>query len=615
MNQAFVSPAVVFDGSDKPNQSIQIDQIQDRRIYRLPQRDLSSASKHGWAAVVCGLFGMMLGLWWMATTTGPELWNNAPDWGMVALGSIGLIAIVPAIGIAYCGVAILRNKTYCTIELDQDGLVSRDRIGIFSWSRNQHAATITRLRIAKDSRVGPRKLLTDSGLTLTNWLRNWRYSLVAETSDGREYLVAVGYGRELLLKLAQDLVPRLNLQSTRVDPKIKSPSTGLPGRERIGAIELVDTQRLPKSKAIDPAVPKPATSDATIERRDDGITVRVPPIGFKGNWLYVSFCVVWNGFVLLAVYIFADSNLWNALCVVLHALAGIGITLGTIHLSLGKTVLSTAGDQLLIESGSPIRSKEYRWSRDRIHEIKVDKANIDAETRLMDLQIFSVGEPKFNCLWQRPTEELEWIASELRHSLRIHPGSSASFAKSDADGRPMPLTTSHLSVQYTGDVSGVDSIAINVPQRGIRRYLSGMLAGIVCLLASTAFFVFALVAGTDEPFFGEFLFGWALILSLLGAAFLFHFLAEAKANFWIHADHRQLQIRQGGMLKTNRYIFDRQDLESLQISQSTTKGSKGYQSEIIVCPGDPDSVTLMRGFDHDDLVFVADSINRTMNLE
>ena len=613
MSYSLASPTLTLHGSRSGGQSLQIDQIQDRRVYRLPHRDLSSASRHGWAAITCGLFGATLGLCWMANTAFPELWNNnAPNLGMVALGCFGLVFILPAIAIAYCGVAVLRNKTYCTIELGQDGLVSRDRVGwFFSWSRQHPLATITQLKVAQNTQRSGNAILGDSGLTLADWLSNWKFSLVAETDEGYEFVVAAGYDRELLLSLATDLAPRLNSQSTWIAPRIKRPGLKPTGREQIGAIEVVDDQQ-PNPGQADLAMPKPKDSATTIERRDHGITVRVPAVGFKHNMIFLAFASVWNGFVLLAAYLFAGDNLLNAVILIPHSLIGVGLALTVAHLSLRKTILASEHDRLLIKIVSPIRTKKREWWSDQIHEIKVGTANFDTATPTMELQVRSVGEGLFRCLWQLPTDELEWIASELRRSLQLAPGANVLLGEPDTSGRLMPLATSRLLVQDIRDATGAESVSINLPPRGIRRYLPGVVAGITCLFASILVIVFTSVVGNVDPFLVEFLYGWAFILATIGIAFLFHFLSMAKTSFWIHADHAQLTIRQDGILRTSHYAYAQQELDPLQISQPE---GKDQGSEIIVRPGDPDSAKLAQVFEYDDLVFVAESINRTMNLK
>ena len=629
--QDIVTPRVE---SDRSGSSFQVDQIQDRRVYRLPRRnlDISGARMAGWAALAGGLFVVVFVLCWMAFSIIPGILeirkNNDEGWMMVGYGCLGFLGLLPAIGIVLGGLAILGNKTHCTIELDQTRIRSQERFWFLRWKRQQHLDSpfdsIVRLRVtnqhAPQDQQEPEE--THQFLKLIDWLRKWNSMLVAETENNDEYLVAVAYPRELLLELAHDLAPRLNSQATVIAPKISRDRTPLTGRETIGAIEIIDDELLADHQPDDVAdiVARPTDSTLTIEHHDNGITLDVPPVGFKANLSLVIFTIVWMGFIGFAFISLLIGNQPDRLQMMLFLVpffaVGVLLSLVTIHMSRTKTTFATADDLLFVKSQSPIRTRQKEWSRDRIHSINLNKSNMQSSDQpIMELQIHAVGEQQFACLSQLDNSELQWIASELRQSLNIVPGSTASFSNVDSEGRKLPLPESKLSAQYSLDAAGAQSITIDVPPRGILHSLLGILGGsLFVTIAVAAFFIFMIANAQNNLFITIFVSIWAIGFGGVGIATILFYVSAAKIKFWIHVERDQLQVRHSGLLGTKTFSYPRDELRPLKISQSVLRNSNVPRSEIIVRPRDPSSAKLLRGFDHDDLAFVVEAINETMQL-
>ncbi|MBP89455.1 MAG: hypothetical protein CMJ64_22555 [Planctomycetaceae bacterium] len=468
---------------------------------------------------------------------------------------------------------------------------------------------------------------------VSKWLGDSEAALVAETSDGKEFLVAVAYPRDLLLQLAEDLAPRLEAETMVASEVIaRDPLKTLEERPSAKSIEVVEGPPAEQDDVLCPS--QPADSIATIERRPYGITIDIPPAGiWKGSRGLTFFAVIWNGFLSIfitvivlsmtgAIEVEGDKPGWLMLLFMIPFLAvGVGVALAAINMGRRHATIATADDLVMVVRHSIFGKKTHEWSADKIDEIKVGPSGMEVnDVPVMELQIHSRSHKKFGCLSQLDQDELAWISGELNQALTIRRPDSAvvraaKYSERDNSGRVLPAPGSRVTVQHS-----IDGTHIHVPSQGIVSNLGGILIGLLFMLIAVGVVVFVGkqefkngIAG-GEWFTLVFIALWATLFGGGGAFAFFGSLVGGRRRFEITPDSHQLTVVRRGLFGWRTFRWDRDVLEPIAVADSGMKVNNRTYYQVSIRSQKDDSLGIMSGHDRGDLAFVAATINETLGL-
>lgn len=513
------------------------------------------------------------------------------------------------------GVAIIANRTRCAVEIRNGKLCSRDRFLLYNWTRTTDAAAIERLRLSSAAE--------GSGGIALSWLGEATSALVAETTDGASFAVAAVYPHELLTRLAEELAPRLeaDLESTErmrsVDAK---PDIA---RESSRTLEIVSGA----SESEEPAEPmpeEPAGTNITIERREEGISIRVPPAGlWKGSKGLFLFAVLWNGFCSIFV-VFAvlgalgivegDGDLpsWALPLFILPFIAvGVGITLVALNMGRRHAEIVTAYDALLIIRHTIFGKKVAEWAAEQIAEIGVGSSGMEVnDVPVMELQVLPRDGKKFGCLSQLDAEELDWIAGELNAALPLVPIGDASTAERDESGDVVVPEGSRVTLQ--GTPAG---IRINVPPRGMRDNWGALIVGSVFATVGVAVTTGVVYSNLKDGFekgdlMELFFIGlWGSLFVGAGLAVLIWGIVAARRDFQITVQRGELAVLRTGPFGRRTFRWPLEHVEAFEVADSDTQVNNQALRQIKIKVLAGSGLGMMTGHPPGDLATVTAAVN------
>jgi hypothetical protein len=279
--------------------------------------------------------------------------------------------------------------------------------------------------------------------------------LTVETKQGVSHAMFTGYPRDWLDALAVELSHRCQVSTRSVEPiapSLLAPLAALVGQpatidaaglqqmaEAVGAIyQKVMTARFPGAFQEEPD--QPATSRVVCEQRDNGVTLTVPPGGFGPFFLLGCGLCAFAMLPTIAGFVTGfrteDGSfgpLW--LTASFWALA-LAVILPAYHHARAQVTLTVVGDELEVVVSSVLRTRRYSWKRNELADVRSgdngwasggDESNL---TPVAQLHIFPKYDKKVGLLAGRDATEIRWIATVLRHALRL--------PHSSPDGNPAP---------------------------------------------------------------------------------------------------------------------------------------------------------------------------------
>lgn len=610
-----------------------VDYVTGGTRYVLPRRKLGRMRHAGWAVLAVGGFVTAFMLLWMsgpiAAGIGELRKQQAFGWMPIAFGCLGVFGLVPGLGLLMSGLAVLLNRTSCVVEIRNGVLFTKERLLLARWRRKRKASRINRLRLslASESKANA------SEQDLTKWLGFSQAALVAEADGGQEFLVAVAYPRALLLRLAEEIAPKLEAEVMLASSTIErepSPEAGKPSATR--CIDIVEGPPEDDETVFVPS--QPEDSVATIERRPFGITIDIPAVGiWKGSRGLMFFAVLWNGFMCVfitvailgmtgAVEVEGDDPPWFLpLLLIPFVAVGIGTLLTAINMGQRTATIATADDLVMIVRNTIFGKKKQEWRADQIMEICVGSSGMEVnDVPIMELQVHPIHGKKFGCLSQLSDDELRWVVGELQQALQIRDPDvdqvpTGEYAERDQDGRVQPHPDSRISVSYA--MGGVD---IQVPARGFLACITGVIFGSIFIGIAVAVAFFAGreqlkngLDGSDLLTFG-FIGLWSLLFGGGGAAAFFGSVIMAYRRFQITADRYQLTVVRSGIFGRRTFTWERDALEAATLTATGTKVNDRAHYQVSIQSRDGDSVGIMAGQNHSDLSCVAAAINETLGL-
>ncbi len=369
--------------------------------YVLPNRSLGKGRGIGLVVMIVGAFSVGFGVMWILNTLDFASGDDEfARWFGIIFAAVGLMPLLIGLGFFVAGLGLLRGRTHARIELANGALRVTERFGIFRWSWKRSADRVLRLI------VGP--ALSSASATPGGQV----FLVIHVECDGVPSMkMAPAYTREQLEALAAALAERLNVTT---ESAATAPVT----------VESRSDDGQPLTE-----VTQPQDSDATIERRDGEMTIKIPPAGlWRGSKGLFFFSILWNGFMVMFTFIFifadksqAEGDIRVAYAIIpLFWLIGLGVLAAAVNMGRRRAILDIVGDALLITRAGPFGSKLTEYSADQIESIKVGRSGMEVnDVPVMELQIHPREGKKLGLLSQRDDDELQWIAYELRTALRI----------------------------------------------------------------------------------------------------------------------------------------------------------------------------------------------------
>jgi hypothetical protein len=313
------------------------------------------------------------------------------DYFMVGLGvAIGSSAYYPI----WLGLSILGGRRDVTIRGGK--LRVTERVGFLWRTKRWPLKDITRVEI-----VGLSPTTVPKEGTLLSRLD----ALAGVLPLGKRFMIAPAYPRRLLAPVAAEIARRCNLKFSDRPP--------------VEVATLV--QASPVDRWNPGAAPRPSNSKAVVDEYPEGVTITLPPVGYKSV----------GGAMLLAGVLIAGFMAWliavtdavPAPVRGIFAFVGFIGLLAAIHgarIARRRVVIAVVGSRLLILQTGLVRSKERQWDAGDLAAIRVDKSGIEVnEEPVPELQIVLLGGLKFGLLAGRNVAEITWIAADLRRRLGL----------------------------------------------------------------------------------------------------------------------------------------------------------------------------------------------------
>jgi len=297
-----------------------------------------------------------------------------------------------------------------TVELTRDTLRAIDSAGPFRAVRKAKREDIRRFEVkVSDGRSAPGflKILNRMG------------GLNAEFDDTKPMPVAVGYPREWLVALGDELRQHIN------ETNVLSAQSSLPATSEV--VKPLSSELVAPLMSDDVLV-QPKSSAVRLDQTADGVTLTVPPAGiWRGSKGLLLFGLVWCGFMTLftGVVVFTASKpnaplLIFGLFIAVFWAIGIAMLLGAINMGRRRAVFIVTPSDLRIAQQSLFKKMVWTWSREELTAIRVDRSGTEVNHRpILNLQIHSPTQRKVGLFSGRDEMELQWIATVLRQQLRV----------------------------------------------------------------------------------------------------------------------------------------------------------------------------------------------------
>jgi hypothetical protein len=381
-----------------------VEAIRDDVAYHLPVRRLGALR---WLGVVLIGFGALF-------VSTPATWLigslKSITAGRTDVGEwISAVFLVPFVvgGLVPSALGLLILFGRCRVEWRQKRLSILDHAGPIRWRRRLPKGRIRKFTVKSGGTKINDKPVTSGPLAELG-------ALFAEFETGKPRIVALGYPRDWLHALAEDLSARVGATASTLAP----PAVELTG--------LMTTENQPQ---ISEVTHKPADSTVKVEPRPNGVLLVVPPAGLrKGSKGLFGFGIIWCLFMSLftGFMVFASGKnshgtpgaAWSFIG--LFWLIGLGMLAGAINMGRRRAMLLVENDRLSVAQIGIFGAKKWDWNRAGIAAIRADASGMEVNgVPVIELQIHPVGGKKTGFFAGRDEQELRWMATELRRALKM----------------------------------------------------------------------------------------------------------------------------------------------------------------------------------------------------
>jgi hypothetical protein len=377
-------------------------------LVRLPRRDLSAAP---WLPAILFVVGIGITAFMVFWTSGfaGGFQRVFGPWGLAA----GLVALPGFLGaITLWGIAAALQFGRAEIRVSDGRLFSCERVGPFRWQRSVDAQDVRRLLVS-DATVKD----AAGNQTKTPLLTNFA-AVFAERTNGKPFWLTVGYPRQWLLAIADQLAAELHTEVI-----------GEPGTTA-APVEVVDVPSQPAGETR--RAEQPADSAVVHAEIPGGFTLTVPPRGlWRGSSGLFAFSLFWLGFMVVftAFWIFAaaqgaaqdlQEGIWFLVGIVsLFWAIGIGMLLAAINMGRRQAVIGVTNGTLKLMIVSLFGVTRRDWELADLETVRVGPSGMSVnDVPVLQLQIVSHGGQSYGLLTGRDVPELEWMATLLRQAVR-----------------------------------------------------------------------------------------------------------------------------------------------------------------------------------------------------
>ena len=367
--------------------------------FELPVRPL------GWGRLI-GLFLVGFGVLFLWSPA-HDGWRTLQKWLHETPGGMDTFSCLFSLpfligGCVPLAIGLLILFGRCRVEWKDGQLRSAEILGPLRWTRRLPRKPVRKLEVsAATSKPGnspPRQLENFS-------------SLAAEFEDGSKKLIVLGYPKDWLLALAQELKAYVG------------------GSAFSAAAAEVEVIEKPLADAdADDVLEQPAGSRVQVEERGAGVRLVVPPAGlWRGSWGLFFFALVWCGFMvffttLTGASMFKGGGIEWGLMAFLAAFwaIGIGLLVGAIHMGRRSATLEADAGRLRVETRGLFGTKQREWPRAELSAIRAGASGIEVNERpVIELQVHPSSGKKVGLLGGRKGDELRWLATRLRRALNV----------------------------------------------------------------------------------------------------------------------------------------------------------------------------------------------------
>jgi hypothetical protein len=419
---------------DPADQLRVLDQWPQSIRWTLPRRRMGGERLLGIPLILAGLL-ILAALVLLVSGFVFGFWPKRIDFCFVA--PLVLLAIPTRAGFVpmWWGLALLFG--YRELEMRDGYLRTTERVGPLWYGKRWPVVDIQRLDI-KGTRLdksSPKYSEMDS-----------RYALLLYTPANKTGTLAWGYPEKMLRQVAEEIAQRaekmIDLKGLR---EVGEDEAAGPIAVTTSAIGDESAAQSADSEAgVPPPSPRPADTTIEVDPFDDGVTIRVPPLGLsKGSGGLFSFSLLWNGFNALFTFVMVMSflqdranpkdNLWVAFLVIgLFWVIGVILLLISFHLGRRHAAIAIAGGTLMVIQKGLFGTKQREWPLEHVSAIDAGPSGMEVNDRpLLELQIYDQDGDKFGVLCGRSDAELHWLAGLLRETTGV--------PHEIADAKPTPL--------------------------------------------------------------------------------------------------------------------------------------------------------------------------------
>jgi hypothetical protein len=310
-----------------------------------------------------------------------------------------LVGCVPA----FYGLLLMFGR--CRVMWHNGRLTVSDSVGPFAWRRRMPRTAIRKFEVKAGASSNGRPVATGPLAMLA--------TLAAEFESGRPRIVATGYPREWLEAIAADLSARAG-SSQPVIPRV----------------EVIDEAKNPPQFRDE--LEKPADSKVVIQRQSASIVLDIPAAGLrKGGKGLFGFAILWCLFMVVftALWLFGKHQNSAGNFVPFMAfiasfwVIGIALMAAAINMGRRRATLTAGNSGLTLVQTGPFGVKRREFRRADIAAIRADASGMAVnDVPLIELQIHPVTGKKAGLFAGRDTEELRWMATELRKAVGVGAG-------------------------------------------------------------------------------------------------------------------------------------------------------------------------------------------------
>jgi len=592
--------------------------------FVLPCRRLGEFKNYAWIGVGVGVFILLFMVSWIS-------WPLAIGVGMIMKGHwfglffvgfscFGIFGLRAAFLLLSGCLAVLKDKTRTVVSLRGNQIHVTEQFFRYKWRRKFKHRRIEKLCVVdkvdgRGKSVAP-EVLGDYGA-----------ALVAKDDDGQSHSLVFAYPRDVLLELAEHLATELGRANTDLSDDFGPPTieqdfqdendlkTSLRSnrtKSQKPSVEVVDADDLERQP-----VTKPSNSTAVLTKHDAGIKIELPPTGFKGaSGFLCLFGALWTAFsTLMLVMILTkgmDGEFWmGVLFAVLFNAVGIGILLAGYNGAKKRTILATAGDQLMLVSESLFGKKRHQWAKPDIFQICVGPSNIEVNDKpIKELQVHDHKGAKSGFLSYRDDAELKWLAWELNSDLGLEPPGVRTIQPADLpkdeSGRYLPHANSLAGIEHFGEAT-----QITIPARGMRPFFGLFSTGTLFIVLSMTVMGFLIWEGDLFNFFMPI--PVCGLLTALGAwAIVYGYILSCR-GYAFEVSPARLLVTQTGFMSDKSYDFERDSIRMIDIVDSGTKVNN-RSLKMLTIKGEKKRFSGMTDHPHEDLSLVTLTVHETMAL-